>query len=356
MRRQWSRVCGTAAVIAGLSAGTVAQATASSLRSPWDVQRVTVTDAPYACPSLPTLPKDITATSYYSDAKKSVIDEAKKEAYDDAKAPFSQVSSKTAAAADAFRKTGSKAAAACVVSSLLQQAKADAMTGAMSSNQANYVQNWTIGALAVAWLKVREAKPATPEQLAVIDPWMKTVAKQVEAWFDERGRKPTTDSQNNHHYWAGFAVMAVGIAVDDRGLYNWGEGTYKDGVSRIDADGTLPLEMNRGQKALHYHLFALAPLVTMAEFGTVNGDDLYAYDHNKLHLLVTRTLAGVYDNTWFAKKAGVAQDTPGKSGLKSDEIWWVAPYQRRFPDPKIAALLEKTPRSPYLYLGGLPPA
>jgi len=52
---------------------------------------------------------------------------------------------------------------------LLQQAQANAMSGSMSSNQANYVQNWTIGALAITYLKVKPAGAemlgAAPEQI-----------------------------------------------------------------------------------------------------------------------------------------------------------------------------------------------
>ena len=61
----------------------------------------------------------------------------------------------------------------------------------------------------------------------------------------------------------------------------------------------------RGQRALHYHLFALEPLVTMAELASANGDDLYAYSNSRLHLLVARTVAGLADNQFFVDKAGV---------------------------------------------------
>ena len=35
---------------------------------------------------------------------------------------------------------------------------------------------------------------------------------------------------------------------------------YDMGLDEIQADGSLPQEMNRGQMALHYHLYALGPL------------------------------------------------------------------------------------------------
>jgi len=104
-----------------------------------------------------------------------------------------------------------------------------------------------------------------------------------------------------------------------------------------------------------YHLFALAPLVTMAELGTVNGEDLYAYKQARLHLPVSRALAGLVDNHYFSTKAGAVQDTPEKGRVKSDDVVWVTPYLRRFPDAAISALLNQGGRAPYDYLGGLPP-
>jgi len=64
--------------------------------------------------------------------------------------------------------------------------------------------------------------------------------------------------------------------------------TYKDGIDEIAADGTLPLEMGRGQRALHYHLFALAPLVTMAELAAANGEDRCRHRCRRLRLQCSR--------------------------------------------------------------------
>ena len=330
------------------------------LRSPWDVHPVTVRHEDYRCPTAPVLPYDIVASDYYSDSKHSVVDEKRKAAYDEVKAQYLQVTHDAEEAADHFQQTGSTQAAACVMKVLEVQAQANAMTGSMSTNQANYMQGWTMGALAITYLKVRTAGPvalgATPEQTAAVQAWMKKVGQQVKDYFQARREKRTNDGQNNHLYWAGFTAMAVGVAVNDRALYDWGVGTYEDGVRLITPDGTLPLEIARGQRALHYHLFALAPLVTMAEIGEANGQDLYAYDHSALHLLVSRSMAGLADNRFFAEKAGAVQDTPEKGGIKSDDVIWVTPYVRRFPDPRISSLLQQGGGKPYDYLGGMPPS
>lgn len=332
-----------------------ASAAAAPLRSPWDARVVQFSDASYSCPALKPLPEDIDASDYYTDAKHSVIDPKRLAAYQAVEAQFDQATKAAAKAADDFQANGSRHAAECVLQILDQEATADAMTGSMSTNQANYVQNWSLGALAVAWLKVRSAEPGTAEQRKAATGWMTKVGAQVQAWFSERHAKGTNDGTNNHYYWAGFAVMGAGIAADNRAMYDWGAGTYDEAISRIAPDGTLPLEMARGQRALHYHLFALAPIVMMAEYGEANRDDLYARRKSAVHLLVRRTIAGMLDNSYFAKQAGAAQDTPDKKETKSTDVIWLAPYLRRFPNEEMNKVLHSASLHPYNYIGGLPP-
>ena len=332
-----------------------ASAAAAPLRSPWDARVVKVGDGSYSCPALKPLLKDIAASDYYTDAKHSVIDQKRLAAYQAVEAQFDEATKAAAKAADDFQANGSRQAAECTLQILDLEAGADAMTGAMSTNQANYVQNWSLGAFAVSWLKVRAAEPGTPAQRKAAAGWMAKVGSQVQAWFSDRHAKGTNDGTNYHYYWAGFAVMGAGIAADNRAMYDWGVGTYDEAISRIAADGTLPLEMGRGQRALHYHLFALAPIVLMAEYGEANGDDLYGHRKGAVHLLVRRTIAGMIDNSYFAKQAGAAQDTPDKKETKSTDVIWLMPYLRRFPNDEMNKVLHSADLRPYNYIGGLPP-
>ena len=346
-------------VLLATNAGAAKQAT-HSLRSPWDLHPVALTDTKYDCPTVAALPHDIVAYDYYSDSKHSIIDPARYTAYQAASKQYGGVEDVAERAADEFQSSGSREAATCAAQILFTQAQPNAMTGNMSSNQAYYVQNWAIGAFAVAWLKVRPAGSAalglSTAQTTALTAWMKTVANQVRDYFEGMHQKNTSSGRNNHYYWAGFAALSAGIAANDRSLYDWGVGTYKFGIDQIQPDGTLPLEMARGERALHYHLFALAPLVTMAALASANSDDLYAYDNSRLRLLVNVSVSGLADNHFFAEKAGVAQDTPKGGQISGSDISWIRPYAHRFPDPAIAALLSRAAIGADRYLGGLPPA
>ncbi len=324
------------------------------LRSPWDALSIPATSRPYSCPAVSPLPRDIVAYDYYSDARKSIPDSARLQAYRRAASPFDRTMTGAERAADFYLKSGSRGAADCVLEILDANARNHAMTGTMASNQSYYVQNWTLGALAVTFLKVRHSDAGTPAERGEIARWLVQVARSTRNYFSLRHAKPTKDGHNNHLYWAGFAVMSAGIAADNRHLYNWGVMTFRDGVHQIAPDGTLPLEMARGRRALRYHLFAAEPLVTMAELGETNGQDLYSFNHGALHRLVHRCVSGLRNNAWFAQQTGFPQEKPGRRLTPSD-VAWLRPYQRRFPSSSIASLLGQVHSLSILYLGGDPP-
>ncbi len=327
---------------------------AETLRSPWDGKEVKLTEASYTCPAIVHLSPDLTTDRFYSDSKSSVIDPEKWKAYVATSGPDKELGQRIVDAADAYRTTGSREAAECAIHHMDSAAKDGVFTGKMSSNQAYYVQGWVIGAIAIAYLKVRGSGLIAPEQANEILPWIVKVVQQTMDYYDTRRQKGTGDAENNHLYWAGVEISAVGIAANNRKLFDWGMDAYRVGVGEIQPDGTLPLEMRRGQRALHYHLFAAAPLVYLAEFGEDNGLDLYAEHNYALKKLAELSTQGLVNNSFFEKGAGIAQDTP-KGAPTAEEISWARPYVERFPDPAISSLLAKAPSLSYMYLGGLPP-
>ena len=324
------------------------------LRSPWDMDTVKLTEAPYQCPEIVHLSRDLTTDGFYSDSKSSVIDPAKWKAYSESSGPYKNLGNEAVAAADAYRTTGSRPAAECVLK-LLNAASADGVfTGKMSSRQAYYVQGWVIGALAITYLKIRDSGIIAPAQTAALTTWMKTVAHQTTDFYNAARSKPGGDAGNNHLYWAGVEIAAIAIASNDHLMFDWAMKTYENGVQQITSEGTLPLEMRRGQRALHYHLYAIAPLVYLAEFGKDNGLDLFAENHFAIKRLVDRSVTGLDGSGYFDRETGIPQDTP-KGPPTAEEISWGKVYVHSFPDAELSAQIAKTSSLSYMYLGGLPP-
>jgi poly(beta-D-mannuronate) lyase len=337
-----------------LGAARAIYATNTGLRSPWDAHSVALTDAPYSCPTAPALPHDFATNSYYIDNHHSIPDPALKKKYEDSVAGIEGFSHDVVKAADAFQTSGSRAAAVCTASLLETATNQRTLTGHMDGHQASYVQGWNLGAWAVAFLKTRGSGALTEEQQKQITGWLKKLAEENRAYYErKREHHGPSDAHNNHLYWAGFAIAAAAIAGNDRSLFRWAVDAYKEGVGDIGADGTLPMEMDRGQMALHYHLYALAPLIMLAEFGEANGLDLYAESNYAIKRLIALCVAGLNDPDFFRQRTGVPQVTD--SEIQAWQISWAKPYTRRFPDPKLSDLLTKPSYLNYTMLGGLPP-
>jgi poly(beta-D-mannuronate) lyase len=352
MTRRFSSKCAAAVLV--WACFLPARAADHPLQSPWDLHPVALTGSAYQCPTAPQLPHDFATNSYYIDSHHSIADPALKKQYEDSVAGVEDFSRAVVKAADDFQTKGSRAAAECVASLLENAAKQKTLAGHMEGHQSSYVQGWSLGAWAVAYLKVRGSGVVSAQQADEITKWMKKLAEENRNYYDEkRGRGSHNDAHNNHLYWAGFAIAAAGISANDRHLFDWGVEAYKEGVHDIRDDGTLPMEMERGQMALHYHLYALAPLMVLAEFGEANGIDIYAERDFAIKRLVDRCVAGLEDPSFFQQRTGVQQVTTPE--VDAWEISWAPAYTRRFPDAKISAMLAKVPRLSYTTLGGLPP-
>ena len=325
---------------------------AQSVRSPWDGHPVALTDVPETCPQIPAVPADLTTDGFYrtDDPTHSIIDPKRMQAYTESSGPPKTAASVIVKEADRFRTTGSRAAATCTIALLSQMAKSNALAGRMSSGQAYYVQGWLAGAMAIAFLKVRETGLATPQQTGDIAAWLNRLGASTRNWYDAAlAKKP---DGNNHLYWAGLQLCATAAVANDRKDLDWCFAAYRDGVRQIQPDGTLPLEMARGTRALHYHLYALAPLVLIAEFGEANGVALYPENHDALARLVKTSVGGVANPSLFAQRTGTKQEVP--EHLEGDNIAWAPPYLARFPSTVIAGYVAGARSLSSFYLGGLP--
>jgi poly(beta-D-mannuronate) lyase len=328
-------------------------ASAQRLQSPWDGSAIVPTDTPYHCPDPPPFDHIFHTEPYYTDAHASIVDPVQKAAYDKASRNFTQFGQSVGFAADAYIDTGSRAAAACVYTLLAAAANADAWAAEQPAIQDVYNQNWMLSGTAIPYLKVRNSGVAAPRQEAAIEAWFARVAARVRTYFDRGEGRPGTDAHNNHEYWAGLAVAAQGIACNQRDAFLWGIATYYQGVHLIQPDGSLAAEMNRAGRALHYQLYALGPLVILAELGEANGIDMYAMNQGAIHRLVRFNIAALEDPGIIAKRTGVVQEVSDPwSGL---EIGWAVPYLKRFPDPRLGPFLAKAPWVRFWQWGGVPP-
>ncbi|GAA5173037.1 alginate lyase family protein [Viridibacterium curvum] len=259
------------------------------------------------CPDAPTAIRDIEANSFYTDAHHSLIDKALEKQYHDNIAPLEDFLRQVAAMADQRLEKQDLDAGRCALAWLDSWAAGGAMQGRMingrGDTQAQYERKWMLAGLSVAYLKVRDL--ATPDQARRIAPWMQDIADQSLALFDSPKHK-----RNNHYYWVGLAVMGTAVATDSKPHLDKARSVFDKALGDVDDDGTLPMEMDRAGMALHYHNFALAPLVVMAELARLRGEDWYARRDGRLQKLLARVEGGIADPAWFQQRTGVKQKLP----------------------------------------------
>jgi poly(beta-D-mannuronate) lyase len=303
----------------------------------------------FHCETALALNRSIELSDYYLDSAKSIVDPVRRQAYENAVKPLREAARAVDEMADRYRSRHDGVAARCAASWLEGYARQGALLDAHETSQAVYVQGWISGSLAIAWLKVRDANIPQAQQTQITG-WLATLASRNIGYYDSR--PPTArDARNNLRYWAGLTAFAAGLAAGRQDLIDWGIGSYRLGVDQISPDGTLPLEMERKSLALQYHLFAAAPLVTIAELGELNETPLYGYRNGALGRLVERALLGIGDPSFFADRTGQVQK---RGELRAEDVVWASPFLRRFPDPRLVGILQGFPRGTMLYIGGRP--
>ena len=270
------------------------------------------------CDPPPPAVADIVATRPYGDKEGTVVDpEAEAQNRIDTKLLTDFLRAVTDEADRAWRHPGipeADDAGRCSATWIAAWAKGNAWLGTMGSKQAEYQRKWDLAGVALSYLKVKPF--ATPEQRAVIEPWLIRFADAARGFFDSADYK-----RNNHWYWLGLGLGATGLAAGSDKHWDMARGIAQDAAKDIAADGSLPLELARKSRALQYHAFALAPLVALATLARSQGEDFYAFENGALDRLADLTARGFADPAEFGKLAGEPQGDKTRPGSGWSQLY-----------------------------------
>lgn len=178
-------------------------------------------------------------------------------------------------------------------------------------------------------------------------------AARIRAWLDRlvrwRGPKRQTDptrasSRNNHRYLRDSVTMAWGAFIGDNELFFEGINRFRIALTQMRADGSLPLETERGRMSLFYQRHAIASLVTMAEIAAAQGYDLYGLTNDRGHGLrrmVEFLVRGIDDPAVLAPYAAEPQYLGFLDWRGHDRHYmaWFEAYRARFPDDPVTRRL-----------------
>ena len=169
--------------------------------------------------------------------------------------------------------TGDEAEAGCALDQMAGWAQAKTLLNydRQESPQAYYQVEWTASSAGITASVLAQDAALDPAKMRLVEVWLDAVVRRNLSFEKD------TDTKNNHHYWKGLAATAVGVTAGDNKLFQFGVDTYREAIRDISPDGSFPKEMARHERALHYQIFAIDPLVLTAEFAARQGVDLYGY-------------------------------------------------------------------------------
>jgi len=306
----------------------------------------------YACPAVPEPVTSLEYGSRYTNDSKtrSDIDEASNAEVDKALKPVEQFISELIKMSNTALMDDDTARAACVLDWLVAWAEAGALTRLGTMNVQLSVPARYAG-LAMALLQAEVAGELDADKRSRVVAWLTGAAGEMIDFFD--GEAPPNASRNNLRAWAGLAAAAIGRLDGDKALLDWAEGSFELVACQASPDGSLPLEMNRADKALNYQLHATAPLVVTADLLAATGYDGYAACDGKLLQIATFSLKAMDDPAIVQAISGVKQTfQTGKQDIEPYMLAWVEPLLRYRPDTGIDAYVDGLRPLSHAKLGG----
>ena len=312
-------------------------------------------EKPFACAPAPTPVLGLSIGSRYEkgSATRSEISEQSNQDVDRALKPvedFISDLSKMANVAYLSEPEG-VANADCVMDWLHAWADADALNELDSLN-ARLAISPRLAGMALAYLQAKTVASVDETRDETIIAWFDQHAKNVMAFFEEEAGPLA--STNNLRAWAALATAAIGRITGDEPTLSWARESYKLLVCGAEASGALPSEMERGERALHYQLHALAPLVVAIGLIDPDGTADDELCRTKLEQIADFTLASVKDPQTVADLVGKDQVFSGDDETQPADyqLAWAEAYLKRYANPDLQALIEPMRPLRYTKLGG----
>ncbi len=276
-----------------------------------------VEEAP-VCLNIEVPPRSLATKSKYNqaDSSKSTIDEDALASRDKTVQPIrNAVRALTTLAYASSDDLGTTIARAeCVLHNADRWAKAKSLTE-MRTTDAYLSRDRWIAEIALAVRIAGTHVEISSERKALYADWFGVVAKDtIEAYSLRLGPKSRT---NNHRYWAGLSVAAIGFLLNEDEFKTWGKMSFEIGACQVDGFGLLPTELARGEKALDYHVYALRPLAAIMKLSEDAGEPVQSKCLDGFQRLASRTRQALQDPADFEKLAGLRQKTTNQENSYS---------------------------------------
>lgn len=202
------------------------------------------------------------------------------------------------------------------------------------SPQAWFGVESSLFAAGFAYATVRDhAHAADPERAKRIEAWLRRASQRHISF-----KTTALSCCNNHFYRRALHATIIGIVTDSDGLFRYGVSALYSALHEMNPDGSLPREMMRGSRRIHYQNYSVLYLVTIMELVERQGYPVYELevDGRTIHDAVEFALAGLEDPEGVGRRTGTIQDL----WFMDDPQYfgWMELYGNRFPSERIDRL------------------
>jgi poly(beta-D-mannuronate) lyase len=310
----------------------------------------------FACPDAPppVIALDYGSRYQDDDASRSEIDADADRTADEALEPVETfLRDLTQAVGYIHRKDADQPAIAdCVIGAMAEWADAGALTD-LRSDTANLTIGSRIAGFALVTLQA--APHATRDgQVDAIKGWLAGLMRTQMVWWE--GQSPRGARQGNLRAWAALAGSTVAALTDDPVIRAWSAWSVDYVLCSAAPDGSLPQEMRRGKRALHYQLHALAPLTVSVVELERQGIDLKDVCDGALQRAARFAIDDLGSGAATQAITGEVQTFfDGTDQLEEWHLAWLEAYVAVFPgeeDGQIGAWLTEMRPMGYSKLGG----
>lgn len=222
----------------------------------------------------------------------------------------------------------------------------------------------SLAALIPNWVAIRDDARVRPDQRAQVNGWIEKLVSLADTNTGGRNRakrivncpaNQDTSNCNNHRYLRDTVNIMWGAASGDDARYQKGIARFRVALRQMRSDGSLPLETQRGSRALWYQNYAVGMLTTIAETAARQGHNLYGMEieGRSLHRAIRFLLDGI-ERPVIVHKYAKANRAPGpgldwrEQDLRFTEprgrwhhMAWTEAYLARFPDHANALRIRK---------------
>jgi Alginate lyase/Hint domain len=250
------------------------------------------------CPQMPPVMR-FDADPFYSDARGSIVDEAKLRRLQENLRPVRNFLYQVGMRADQALEHGNDNAFSCAAALMREWARAGALTEPSKTNEEAYDRILMVFALSGIQQKLKATNPSYGAGPA--DEWLVRLAARSINDFP-RFHPPI----GNMHDWLAATAASVALTTNDNMLRTYASRALSQGLSEVDNSGWLLQESERGAQALVYHAYAFTALA-FAEF-YLSGCLSVSCGDPALVRLYHRVVDGVVDPKVFVARTNVKQN------------------------------------------------